>query len=61
MGNMTNAFFGLHMANDPNWKSSKHATRTYSPNIIVCEDLVAYTTKNIAKGEELFLEYHTTK
>jgi hypothetical protein len=39
-GNTSNAFFGLHMANNPNWKSSKCATRTYSPNFIVCNNLV---------------------
>jgi hypothetical protein len=63
MGNTTNAFFGLHMTNDPNWTSSKHATRTVSLNILnstVCDDPVAYTTNYIAKGEELFLKYHIT-
>jgi hypothetical protein len=63
MGDMTNAFFGLHMVNDPNWvglkgkAGTKRGTRNFSPNMMVCDDLVAYATSNIAKGEELFLDY----
>jgi hypothetical protein len=61
-------YFGLHMANDPEWNNkqpsnvatSKRRSRTRdSPtsNFIIDVSLVGIATRDIAVGEELFLNY----
>lgn len=56
VGQFAPAYFGIHMANDPNWGKKKDVD--YSKyNFIVDTSLVAKATKEIAVGEELFLQY----
>ena len=62
------AYFGLHMANDPDWSKKKKARKNLakttrstrqSPtvNMIVDEKLVGRALEDIAVDEEIFLDY----
>jgi hypothetical protein len=56
------AYLGIHMVNDPEWhgrKGSPTRTTRASPrsNFMVDMSLVAIATRDIAVGEELFLDY----
>jgi hypothetical protein len=51
------AYFGIHMANDPNYKKRTGEVHLDLYNFIIDASLVAIATKDIAVGDELFLQY----
>jgi hypothetical protein len=60
------SFFGLHMANDPEWggrskkkgPTTRNATRDEpAANFMIDVSLVGMATRDIAAGDELFLNY----
>lgn len=52
----TFVYMGIHFANDPLWRQPKRDTGMY--NIELMNDLLVFATRDIACGEELFLDYN---